>query len=79
MGFGVDDPRHLVEPIGDDGRDVVVGPDAHQGDQVDLAGDGVDLADAVDLGDGGGNLGNAGHVGLHEHDGSDHGVNLAWA
>ncbi len=41
-------------------------------DQVDLAGDGVDLADAVEGRDLLGDLGDPGDVGLHEHDGGDH-------
>ena len=48
-----------------------------QGDQVDLAGDGVDLADAVEGGDLLGHLGDPGHVGLHEHDGGDHAAEVS--
>ena len=66
-------PGHLVEPVGDDGGDVVVVADPDQRDQVDLAGHGVDLADAVERRDLLGHLGDARHVGLHEHDGGDHG------
>ena len=50
---------------------------ADQRDQVDLTGDGVDLADTFERSDLLGDLGDAGHVGLHEDDGGDHGVTLA--
>ena len=54
-------------------RHVVVVADPDHRDQVDLPGDGVDLADAVEVGDLLGDLGDAGDVGLDEDDGGDHG------
>ena len=77
------DAGDLVEPVGDHGGDVVVVAHPDQRDQVDLAGHGVDLADALERGDRLGHLGDAGDVGLDEHDGGDHVGNLsdldAWA
>ena len=67
----------LVEPVGDDVGEVLVPADPHHRDQVDVTGDGVDLADPVDLGDRLGDLGDAGDFGVDEHDGGDHGVTLA--
>src|SRR5690349_12469054 len=49
-----DDAVHLADPVRDDVGELLVLPDADHGDEVDLAGDGVDLAHAGDLGDGGG-------------------------
>ena len=62
----------LVEPVGDDIGHVVVVADPDQRDQVDLAGHGVDLADALEVGDRLGHLGDPRDVGLHEDDGGDH-------
>ena len=67
----------LVERVGDHGGDVLVLADPHEGDQVDLAGHGVDLADAVQGGDRLADLGDARDVGLHEDDGGDHGDTLS--
>src|SRR3954470_11792261 len=72
VGLGGQDPGHLVEPVGHDVRDVLVGLDPDQHDEVDLAGDGVDLADAVELGDRLADLRDPGHVGLDEDDRGDH-------
>ena len=70
-------PGDLVEPVGHHGRDVVVVAHPDQRDQVDLAGDGVDLAHAVEGGDRLGDLGDAGDVGLDEDDGGDHGASAS--
>ena len=45
------DAGDLVEPVGDDVGEVLVLAHPHHRDQVDVAGDGVDLADAVEVGD----------------------------
>jgi hypothetical protein len=52
--------------------DAVVVAHAHQRDQVDLARHGVDLADALEVGDRLGHLGDPSDVGLDEDDGGDH-------
>jgi DNA-binding Lrp family transcriptional regulator len=39
------------EPIGDDVRELLVATHAHQGDEVPLAGDRVDLGDAAQIRD----------------------------
>src|SRR5262245_15991326 len=70
------DAGHLVEPVGDHARDVVVLVHPHHDDQVDVAGHGVDLADTVETGDLLGDLGDAGNVGLDEDDRGDHGTTL---
>jgi hypothetical protein len=75
--LGLGHALDLVELVGDHGRDVLVLAHPHQGDQVDLPGDGVDLADAVERGDRLGDLGDARDVGLHEDDGGDHGLTVA--
>src|SRR6476646_4251841 len=46
------DALDLVEPAGDDLVQVLVPAYAHHRDEVDVAGDGVDLAHAVEIGDG---------------------------
>jgi hypothetical protein len=76
VGLGRGDPGHLVQPVGDDVGHVVVVTHPHQRDQVDLAGHGVDLADALEIGDRLGHLGDLRDVGLHEDDGGDHAPTL---
>ena len=71
--LGLGHALHLVELVGDDRRDVVVLAHPHQGDQVDLPGHRVDLADTLEGGDRLRDLGDARDVGLHEDDGGDHG------
>lgn len=66
-------PADLVNVVRHQVGHVVVVADSQQGDQVDVAGDGVDLADTGDRRDLLGDLGDLGDVGLDEHDGSDHG------
>ena len=79
MGLGLENSGDLVELVGHGGGDLVVVADPDQGDQVDLSGDGVDLADAGEVGDGLGDLGDAGDVGLDEDDGGDHALTLGAA
>ena len=55
---------------------VVVLPYPDQRDQVDLAGDRVDLAHTLERCDLLRDLRDPGHIGLDEHDGGDHGVTL---
>src|SRR5688500_15982173 len=77
VGLGRSDAWHLVEPVGDDRGDVLVVADPDQRDQVDLTRHRVDLADALDRGDGLCDLRDAGDVGLDEDDGGDHGHTLS--
>src|SRR3954454_9368372 len=72
VGLGGGHAGDLVEKVGHHVRDVVVVAHPDQRDQVDLAGDGVDLADALEVGDRLGDLGDPGDVGLHKDDGGDH-------
>ena len=67
----------LVELVGDDVGELFVLMHPNHGDEVDVPGDRVDLADAVDLGDGGGDLGNAVDLGVDQDDGGDHRPTLA--
>src|SRR5690606_13273797 len=69
--------RDLVEPVGDDVVEVLVAGDPGDGDEVDVTGDGVDLADAVDRGDLPGRLGDAGHFCLDEDDRRNHQATVA--
>src|SRR5688572_27918843 len=73
----------LADAAGDHVRQVVVLGHPHPGDQVVRTGHGEDLADAVQRGDRLGDLGDAVHAGLDEHDRGDHGwlspsVAAAW-
>src|SRR3954471_5436638 len=69
---GVDDTGHLVDPPGDDLRDLLELAHADDGDQVGVAGDGVDLADAVQVGHRLGDLADRVGGGVDHHDGGDH-------
>src|SRR5690606_41563435 len=63
---------HLVEAAGNDLGDLLVLGHAHHGQEVVSAGDGVDLADAVDRGDRLGDLRDAVHFGVDVNDSRDH-------
>jgi len=56
VGLGAENAADLVELVGYDIGQLLVLADAHNGDEVDIPGDGVDLADTFELGDGGGDL-----------------------
>ena len=72
VGLGVEHARHLVDPAGDHLGDLLELADPHDRDQVDVAGDRVDLADAVEIGDRRGDLGDLVGGGVDHHDGGDH-------
>src|SRR5690606_24063452 len=67
------DALHLADAVGDDVRELVVLLDAHHRDEVRLARDRVDLADALEVGDLGRDLGDARGVGVDQDDGGEHG------
>src|SRR5262249_15656221 len=67
----------LGDASGDDVGDVVELADAHDRDQVDVAGDRVDLADTLEVGDGLGHLRDRVRGAVDEHDGGNHGVMLS--
>src|SRR5690606_29006144 len=67
------DAGDLADPAGDDLGQVLVLPDPDHRDQVVGAGDGEDLADAVQRGDPLRDLGDPVHAGLDEDDRGDHG------
>src|SRR5690606_1213416 len=67
------DAGNLADPAGDDLGQVLVLPDPDHRDQVVGAGDGEDLADAVQRGDPLRDLGDPVHAGLDEDDRGDHG------
>src|SRR3954453_9373448 len=77
VGLGLEDPWNLVELVGDHRGDVVVLAYPDHRDEVDLAGDRVDLADTVQSGDRGRDLGYLGDLGLDEDDGGDHVLTLS--
>ena len=64
-------PDTRLSPPGDDVRELLVLPDADHGDEVDVAGAGVDLRDAVEVRDGLGGLGDVVGVGVDQHEGRD--------
>ena len=72
VGLGAQDALDLADLVGDHVGEVVVLAHADHGDEVDLAGDGVDLADARDVGDRGGDLRDPRGVRVDEHDGGQH-------
>ena len=74
VGLGADHAGHPVDLLGDDGGEVVVVGDPDHRDQVERAGDGVHLADALDRRHLLGDLRNPRDVGLDEHDRGDHAV-----
>src|SRR3954454_17302375 len=77
MGLGGEYAGHLVEPVGDHGRHVLVAAYSHHRYEVDLSGDRIDITHSIDGRDLLGDLGNPGDVSLHEHDGGDHESTLA--
>src|SRR5258708_4880318 len=73
VSVGVHDPGDLRQPAGDHFGDLVELTYSDDGDEVDVAGDGVDLADAVQVGQLLGDFGDAvGFYGDHD-DRGDHG------
>ena len=65
-------PGTLLMRPGDDLGDLLELAHPDDRDQVDLAGGGVDLADAVEVGDRRGHLGDRVGGGVDHHDGGDH-------
>jgi hypothetical protein len=65
---------HLVQPAGDDVRELVVRADADDRHEIVIPGDRVHLADRGHLGDGLGDLRDAVDLGLDQDDGGDHGL-----
>ncbi len=70
--LGSFDSLHLGHPAGDDLGQVLVVRHANDRHQVPLAGDGVDLGDALDVGDGLGGLGDFVDLALDQHHRVDH-------
>jgi hypothetical protein len=63
------DALHLGDAAGDDGREVVMVAHSHDRDQIELAGDGVHLGHAVDVGDRLSSLGDPIDLALDQDDG----------
>src|SRR6516165_562532 len=72
MRLGGEHTVNLVEAVGHDLCNLLVAAHPDEGDQIDLAGDRVDLADALERGDLLGDLGDSVDRGGHEHDRGDH-------
>ena len=73
QGAGVDDPRKLRDPAGDNLRQVFVLADPHHRDNVGMAGYRIHLGDALQLDELDGQVRHPSWFGIDEDEGVDHG------